>query len=32
MVGKEGKIHYILIKDFHTLMYDHTIHRGRKHL
>ena len=22
---------YVLIKDFDTFMYDHTLHRGRKH-
>ena len=28
--GEEGKRHYVLIKDFNTLMYDHTLHHGRK--
>ena len=23
MIGDKGKIHYVLIKDFNTLMYDH---------
>ena len=23
---------YVLIKDFNTFMYDHTLHQGRKHL
>ena len=27
----EGKKSYVLIKDFNTLMYDHTLHRGRNH-
>ena len=31
MIGDEGKRHNFLIKDFNTLMYDHTLHRGRKH-
>ena len=31
LVGKEGKKHNVLIKDFNTFMYDHTLHRGRKH-
>ena len=29
--GEKGKIHYVLIKDFDTVMYDHTLHCGRKH-
>ena len=28
---EEGKRHLILIKDFNTFMYDHTLHHGRKH-
>ena len=28
---EKGKRHYVLIKDFNTFMYDHTLHRGRKH-
>ena len=28
---EEGKMHYVLIKDFNTFIYDHTLHRGRKH-
>ena len=28
---EECKWHYVLIKDFNTFMYDHTLHRGRKH-
>ena len=31
LIGEEGKRHYILIKDFNTFMYDHTLHRRRKH-
>ena len=28
---KKGKKYYILIKNFSTFMYDHTLTRGRKH-
>ena len=31
LVGEEGKRYYILIKEFSTFMYDHTLHPGRKH-
>ena len=31
LVQKEGKRHYVLIKDFNTFLYDHTLHLGRKH-
>ena len=31
LIGEEGKRHYVLIKDFNTFMYDHTLHRGKKH-
>ena len=31
LIRKEGKRHYALIKDFNTFMYDHILHRGRKH-
>ena len=31
MTEEEAKRHYVLIKNFNTCMYDHTIHRGRKH-
>ena len=24
-------MHYVLVKDFSTFMYDHTLHHGRKH-
>ena len=27
---EEGKRHYVLIKDFNALIYDHILHRGRK--
>ena len=30
-MGKEGKRHYVLIKDFNTFLCDHSIHRKRKH-
>ena len=26
-----SKGHYVLVKDSNTFMYDHTLHRGRKH-
>ena len=28
---EEEKRHYVYIKDFDTFMYDHTLHRRRKH-
>ena len=31
LMGEEGKRHYVLIKYFNTFMYDHALHRGRKH-
>ena len=31
LIGEEGKRYYALIKDFNTFMFDHTLHRGRKH-
>ena len=31
LIGKEGKRNYFLIKDFNIFMYDHILHRGRKH-
>ena len=31
MIDQEGKKHYVLIKHLTTLMYDHTLHRGRNH-
>ena len=27
----EGKKQYVLIKDFNTFMYDHSLHRGKKY-
>ena len=30
LIGDQGKRHYDF-KDFNTLMYDHTLHRGKKH-
>ena len=30
MIRKEGKRHYVLIKDFKTFVYNHTLHCGRK--
>ena len=26
LIGEEGKIHYVLIKDFNTFMDNHTLH------
>ena len=31
LAGEEEYRNYILIKDFNIFMYDHTLHRGRKH-
>ena len=31
LIEEEGKRHYVLIKGFNTFMYDHTLHRGKKH-
>ena len=31
LIGEEGKRHYLFINDFNTLIYDHTLPRGRKH-
>ena len=30
LIGEEGKRHNALIKDFNTLMSDHTLHRRRR--
>ena len=30
LIGEEGKRHYVVIKDFNTFMYNHTVYRGRK--
>ena len=32
LIGEQGKRHYVLIKDFNTFMYNHTLHRGSKHV
>ena len=32
LIGEQGKRNYVLIKDFNTFMYNHTLHRGRKHV
>ena len=31
LIGEESIGHYVLIKDYSTVMYDHTLHLGRKH-
>ena len=31
LIGERSKRYYVLIKDFNTFMYDHTLHHGRKH-
>ena len=31
LIGEKGKRHYVLVKDFNTFMYDHTLHGGTKH-
>ena len=31
MIGEEDKLHYVLIKDFNTFVYDHVLRQGRKH-
>ena len=31
LIEEEGKNHYLLIIDFNTIMYNHTLHLGRKH-
>ena len=31
MIDEGEKKHNVLIKDFNTFIYDHTLHRGRKH-
>ena len=32
LIGEGEKNHYVLIKDFNTFMYDHTLHRGKKNI
>ena len=29
LVGEDGKRHYVLVKDFSTVMYDHTLYREK---
>ena len=29
LIGEEEKRHYVLIKEFNTFMYDHTLHRRK---
>ena len=31
LIGEAEKKHYVLISDFNRFMYDHSLHRGRKH-
>ena len=31
LIAEKCKRHYVLIKDFSTFKYDHTLYRGRKH-
>ena len=31
LIGEEDKRHYVLIRDFSTSMYDHTLHHRRRH-
>ena len=31
LIGEEGKKHYVLINNFDTFMYDHTLDSGRKY-
>ena len=31
MIGERAKKHHVLFKDFNGFMYDHSLHRGRKH-
>ena len=31
LIGEEGKRHQVLIKDFNTLMHDHTLDRGKNY-
>ena len=30
LIGEEQTSHYVLIKDFNTFMYGHTLHHGKK--
>ena len=31
LLHEKGKSYYVLIKNFNTSVFDHTLHRGRKH-
>ena len=31
LIGAEGKRHYVLIENFNTFMYDHTLHHGKNY-
>ena len=31
LIGEGEKKHYVIIKNFNTFFYDHSLHRGRKH-
>ena len=31
LIGKEGKMYYVLIKHFNTFMYDHAVCRVKEH-
>ena len=31
MIGKKGKTHYVVVKNFNTFMYEHKLHLGRKY-
>ena len=31
LIGEKGKRHYVLFKDFDTVMYDYVLHRVSKH-
>ena len=31
LIEEEGKKYYALVKDFNTFMFDHRLHRGKKH-
>ena len=31
LIGEEGQKHFVLIRDFNSFMYDHTLQHGRKH-
>ena len=30
LIGEDGKRHYVLVKDFSTFMYDHTLYREKE--